>query len=75
MERYFLQGIKSGNLKLAVYSIESNTWKHYPVSSKSEALELRKKLKRNSIRREKNQIMKDLGLTRVIGNLGGVYWE
>ena len=31
--------------------------------------------KKNRARRERNQAMRDLGLVRVRGNLGGVYWE
>lgn len=30
---------------------------------------------RNRARRERDQAMRDLGLTRVRGSLGGVYWE
>ena len=31
--------------------------------------------KRERNRRERNESMKDLGLTKVKGNLGGTYWE
>ena len=30
---------------------------------------------RRQLRRERNQVMKDLGLVKVRGALGGVYWE
>ena len=30
---------------------------------------------RNSARRERDQAMRDMGLKRVKGNLGGIYWE
>jgi hypothetical protein len=33
------------------------------------------KAKRNRAQRAKNQAMKDLGLVRVRGALGGTYWE
>ena len=31
--------------------------------------------KRNAARRERDQIMRDCGLIRVRGALGGIYWE
>ena len=31
--------------------------------------------RRNKARKEKDQAMRDLGLTKVRGALGGVYWE
>ena len=31
--------------------------------------------KRNTARRERNKAMQDMGLTRVKGALGGIYWE
>lgn len=31
--------------------------------------------KKERNRRERNESMKDLGLTKVKGNLGGTYWE
>ena len=31
--------------------------------------------RKNTVRKEKNQALKDLGLTKVKGALGGVYWE
>ena len=34
-----------------------------------------KRAKRNRARREREQSMKDLGLVKVRGNLGGTYWE
>ena len=34
-----------------------------------------KRTARNKARRERNQAMRDLGLVRVRGSLGGVYWE
>lgn len=36
---------------------------------------LGKQARRNAIRRERDQAMRDLGLKRVRGALGGVYWE
>jgi hypothetical protein len=36
---------------------------------------LGKQARRNAIRRERDQAMRDLGLKRVRGSLGGVYWE
>jgi hypothetical protein len=30
---------------------------------------------RNYNRRERDKVMRDMGLTRVRGGLGGVYWE
>jgi hypothetical protein len=41
------------------------------LSVKAEA----KRLRHNRNRRERDQAMRDLGLVRVRGNLGGVYWE
>jgi hypothetical protein len=35
----------------------------------------KKKNRARQLRRERDQIMKDLGLTKVKGALGGVYWE
>lgn len=32
-------------------------------------------VKRNKARRERNKAMQDMGLTRVKGALGGIYWE
>jgi hypothetical protein len=34
-----------------------------------------RKSRKNAARRERNQIMRDTGMTRARGNLGGVYWE
>jgi hypothetical protein len=34
-----------------------------------------KKDRKNKARRERDQAMRDLGLVRVRGALGGVYWE
>jgi hypothetical protein len=34
-----------------------------------------KRERKNRARRERHQAMKDLGLTRVRGNLGGTYYE
>jgi len=34
-----------------------------------------KRDRKNAARRERDQIRRDLGLTRVRGALGGVYWE
>lgn len=31
--------------------------------------------KRNQARRDRDQVMRDLGMTKVRGNLGGTYWE
>jgi len=31
--------------------------------------------RRNKLRRERDQAMRDLGLVKVRGNLGGTYWE
>lgn len=39
------------------------------------AIEKAKRDRRNRERRERNQVMRDLGLKRVRGALGGVYWE
>lgn len=37
--------------------------------------DLAKRLKRNRIARERNQVYKDLGLVKVKGSLGGTYYE
>jgi hypothetical protein len=37
--------------------------------------ELKKRIKRNRLEREKREIYKSLGLSRVKGNLGGIYYE
>jgi hypothetical protein len=34
-----------------------------------------KRLRRNKARRMRDQVMRDCGLTKVRGNLGGTYWE
>ena len=34
-----------------------------------------KRLRRNRDRRERDQVCRDMGLTKVRGNLGGTYWE
>jgi hypothetical protein len=47
-------------------------------ASKEEVSDGLKKMAReraNRIRRERDQIRRDCGLTRVVGALGGVYWE
>jgi hypothetical protein len=41
----------------------------------AELLKVRNRVVKNAARRARNQAMRDLGLTRVVGNLGGVYWE
>ena len=33
------------------------------------------KLRRNAARREREQVLRDCGLVKVKGQLGGVYWE
>ena len=35
----------------------------------------RRKLKANARRRDRDQVMRDLGLVKVKGALGGTYWE
>jgi len=47
-------------------------------ASKEELKNARQKATReraNKIRRERDQVMRDMGLKRVRGALGGVYWE
>lgn len=34
-----------------------------------------KRLAKNKARRDRNALLRDLGLTRVRGNMGGIYWE
>lgn len=34
-----------------------------------------KAIKRNQVRRERDQVMRSLGLTKVKGSFGGTYWE
>ena len=34
-----------------------------------------KRIRRNALRRERDQVMRDMGLVKVRGNLGGTYWE
>jgi hypothetical protein len=34
-----------------------------------------KRAARNKARRDRDQVMRDLGLVKVRGNLGGTYWE
>lgn len=34
-----------------------------------------KRLARNKARRDRDKIMRDMGLVKVRGNLGGTYWE
>lgn len=38
-------------------------------------LERAKKDRRNRARRERDQAMRDIGMVKVRGNLGGTYWE
>ena len=42
--------------------------------NKQDAAEKKRKL-RNKQRRERDQILRDLGLKKVRGALGGTYWE
>lgn len=42
------------------------------VSSNVSSVE---KIKRKNFRKMRNQAMRDLGLTKVKGSLGGIYWE
>lgn len=37
--------------------------------------ELRKRALNNLKTRQRNEVLKDLGLVKVRGNLGGTYWE
>lgn len=39
------------------------------------AIKIAFKIERNRQRRERDQSMRDLGLVKVRGNLGGTYWE
>lgn len=41
----------------------------------SHFFDLRNRIKRNEARRERHAAYRDLGLTRVKGNLGGTYYE
>lgn len=41
----------------------------------AEERERERKDRKNKARRERDQAMRDLGLKRVRGALGGVYWE
>jgi hypothetical protein len=40
-----------------------------------EELHKRKKVHRNAARKARDQAMRDLGMTKVRGALGGTYWE
>ena len=46
-----------------------------PVDEAKALAEKVKRYKRNKSRRERDQLMRDLGLVKVKGNLGGTYWE
>jgi hypothetical protein len=46
-----------------------------PNQKEVEAKKEQKRLARNKARRDRDQSMRDLGLVRVRGSLGGVYWE
>lgn len=37
--------------------------------------QLRKRVARNQARRDRERLMRDFGLVKVRGNLGGTYWE
>lgn len=37
--------------------------------------QMKKSGRRNKTRRDRDQVMRDMGLTRVRGALGGIYWE
>lgn len=39
------------------------------------AIAIARKIERNARRRERDQAMRDCGLVKVRGNLGGTYWE
>ncbi len=39
------------------------------------ALRQQKRWARNKARRERDQVMRDMGMVKVRGNLGGTYWE
>ena len=50
-----------------------------PFSSRFDAdqeiARIQARIRKNRARNERNEAMRSLGLTRVRGNLGGIYWE
>jgi hypothetical protein len=58
-----------GGLNNQCHSAETDK----PMTSEEKRIACRKRA--NKARRERNQVMRDLGLVRVRGALGGTYWE
>ena len=72
MKYTLLKNKQTGERKIRiVLTGEEITEKDNPTRYK----ELRKKAILNLRRKDKDETMKDLGLTKVKGNLGGTYWE
>ena len=69
----FTQGIPADN-KFVIFSNDNvDAVEHNRLMG--EFFKLRNRIARNVARRERHAAMKDLGLNRVKGNLGGVYYE
>ena len=66
-------------LQIAREEKPSGSWPDWAVEADAKLFaiqrELRAAAKKNLARRERDQAMHDLGLKRVVGALGGVYWE
>lgn len=60
---------------MAYYIADGAGQTHGPYISRDAAKAEWPRIKRNRDRRERDQVMRDMGLTKVKGALGGVYWE
>lgn len=58
-----------------VYADKANVGKTHEQCLEAVAKAQEARRKRNEATRARNQAMRDLGMKRVKGNLGGTYWE
>jgi hypothetical protein len=69
----FTQGIPADSKFVIFAKINADATEHNRLMG--EFFKLRNRIARNAARRERHAAMKDLGLKRVVGAQGGVYYE
>jgi len=76
--RYMIEDGEADEAGIFARILFQTTAKRYPQLRETSAVEDRKRISRiraNNNRKAKDQAMRDCGLVKVRGALGGIYWE
>jgi hypothetical protein len=71
----YQESIRARNAGCNFTGFDSGDWAGKDTCFIPDPVKLAARGRANQARRDRNQAMRDLGLTRVKGSLGGVYWE